>query len=42
MYKQLDWNGWAFWKFEYDIYPGEGEKEHITNNLMNGFLSRAE
>ena len=42
MYKQLDWNGWAFWKFEYDIYEGEGEKEHITNNLMNGFLNRAE
>jgi len=42
MYKMIDWEGWAFWKFEYDIYEGEGEKEHITNNLMNGFLSRAE
>jgi len=42
MYKKIDWNGWAFWKFEYDIYEGEGEKEHVANNLMNGFLSRAE
>ena len=42
MYKMLDWKGWAFWKFEYDIYEGEGAQEHITNNLMNGFLNRAE
>lgn len=42
MYKDLDWDGWAFWRFEYDILPKEGEKEHVANNLMNGFLSRAE
>lgn len=42
MYKMLDWNGWAFWKLEYDIYEGEGAQEHIANNLMNGFLNRAE
>ena len=42
MYKMLDWEGWSFWRFEYDIYDGEGAKEHITNNLMNGFISRAE
>lgn len=42
LYKILDWDGWAFWRFEYDILPKEGEKEHIANNLMNGFLSRAE
>lgn len=42
MYQKIDWEGWSFWKFEYDIYEGEGEKEHIANNLMNGFLSRAE
>jgi hypothetical protein len=42
MYKMLDWEGWSFWRFEYDIYEGEGAKEHITNNLMNGFISRAE
>lgn len=41
-YKMIDWEGWSFWKFEYDIYEGEGAKEHMTNNLMNGFLSRAE
>merc|ERR1712070_205538 len=39
MYKILDWDGWAFWRFGYDILPKEGEKEHIANNLMNGFLS---
>jgi len=42
MYKMLDWDGWSFWRFEYDILPDEGKKEHIANNLMNGFLSRAE
>lgn len=42
MYKMLDWKGWAFWKLEYDIYEGEGAQEHVANNLMNGFLSRAE
>ena len=42
MYKILDWEGWSFWRFEYDIYEGEGAKVHITNNLMNGFISRAE
>ena len=41
-YKMLDWEGWSFWRLEYDIYEGEGEKLHICNNLMTGFLSRAE
>ena len=41
-YKMLDWEGWAFWRLEYDIYEGEGDKLHICNNLMGGFLSRAE
>lgn len=41
-YKMLDWDGWSFWHLHYDIYEGEGDKEHITNNLMNGFLNRAE
>ena len=41
-YKMLDWEGWTFWHFHYDKYEGEGEKLHITNNMMNGFLSRAE
>jgi len=41
-YKMLDWNGWSFWHLHYDIYEGEGDKQHITNNLMAGFMSRAE
>jgi hypothetical protein len=41
-YKGLDWEGWSFWFFHYDIYEGEGDKLHITKNLMTGFLSRAE
>lgn len=41
-YTQLDWEGWSFWYFYYEKYTGEGEKLHVTNNLMNGFLSRAE
>ena len=43
-YKMNDWseNGWSFWHFHYDIYEGEGDKLHICNNLMAGFMSRAE
>jgi elongation factor 1-gamma len=41
-YKQLDWEGWSFWHLKYDIYEGEGDKLHITSNLLTGFLSRAE
>lgn len=42
MYEMLDWEGWSLWRIEYDIYPGEGDKIHKCNNLMGGFLSRAE
>jgi len=41
-YKQMDWEGWSFWRLEYDIYEGEGAKEHITKNLLGGFINRAE
>ena len=42
MYKQLDWEGWAFWHMTYDIMDYERtDKEHILNNLLDGFLSRA-
>jgi elongation factor 1-gamma len=41
-YKMLDWEGWSFWHFYYQKYTGEGEVLHVTNNLMNGFLNRAE
>lgn len=41
-YEMLDWEGWSFWHLIYDIYEGEGDKLHVCNNLMGGFLSRAE
>ena len=41
-YKDLDWEGWAFWHLHYEKYGDEGEKLHVTNNLLGGFLSRAE
>lgn len=41
-YEMLDWDGWSFWRIEYDIYPGEGDKYHVCNNLLSGFLMRAE
>ena len=41
-YGKLDWDGWAFWHLDYDILPKEGEKHHIANNLMTGFMSRAQ
>lgn len=41
-YEMLDWEGWSFWYLHYDKYEGEGVKLHVTNNLLTGFMSRAE
>jgi len=41
-YEQLDWEGWSFWFLHYDKYGSEGTVLHVTNNLLSGFLSRAE
>jgi len=41
-FKMLDWEGWAFWHFHYEKYGKEGTVLHVTNNLMGGFLNRAE
>ena len=41
-YKMLDWEGWSFWHIAYEKYEGEGVKLHVTNNLLTGFMSRAE
>lgn len=41
-YEMLDWEGWSFWRLQYDVYEGEGAKEHMINNLLTGFLNRAE
>ena len=33
--------GLSFWKLQYDKYsPKEGEKVHICNNMLNGFIQR--
>ena len=40
--KELDWAGWSFWHFHYEKYGSEGTKLHVTNNMLTGFLSRAE
>ena len=41
-YKMLDWEGWSFWHFHYEKYGDEGTLLHVTNNLLTGFMSRAE
>jgi len=41
-YKMLDWEGWSFWFLHYEKYKSEGKLLHVTNNLLGGFLSRAE
>ena len=39
----MTFNGrWSFWKIEYDMYPGEGEKLFMTKNLAGGFIQRLE
>lgn len=39
---KLDKEGWSFWELNYIKYPGEGEQLWKTNNLLNGFIQRAE
>uniref|UniRef100_A0A7S3JJA6 Glutathione transferase n=1 Tax=Euplotes harpa TaxID=151035 RepID=A0A7S3JJA6_9SPIT len=39
---KLDRAGWSFWDLRYIKYKGEGEKLYKTNNLLNGFIQRAE
>jgi elongation factor 1-gamma len=41
-YKQIDWNGWSYWFFHYEKFGKEGQVLFSTNNLVTGFLSRAE
>lgn len=41
-YKNLDWEGWSFWHLHYDKIEGEGLKLHVTNNMLGGFMNRAE
>ena len=39
---RLDKAGWSFWDLRYIKYTGEGEVLYKTNNLLNGFIQRAE
>jgi elongation factor 1-gamma len=41
-YKQIDWDGWSYWFFHYEKFGKEGQVLFSTNNLVTGFLSRAE
>ena len=41
-YKMIDWEGWSFWFFHYEKFGKEGQVLFSTNNLVTGFLSRAE
>lgn len=40
--ERLDRNAWSFWDLRYIKYKGEGEHLYKTNNLLNGFIQRAE
>lgn len=42
MIKQVDWDGFAFWHLHYDKLDTECKQVHVTNNLLNGFLQRAD
>ena len=39
---RLDRDGWSFWDLRYIKYKNEGQKLYKTNNLLNGFIQRAE
>jgi elongation factor 1-gamma len=40
--EKLDKEGWSFWDLRYIKYKGEGEFLYKTENLLDGFLQRAE
>lgn len=39
---KFDRAGWSFWDLKYIKYKTEGKELYKTNNLLNGFLQRAE
>lgn len=40
--ERFDRKGWSIWDMKYNKYTGEGEFLYKTNNLLNGFIQRAE
>ena len=42
LWKNWDANAFSFWKLRYDKLPSEGKVVYLTNNLMSGFLDRAD
>jgi elongation factor 1-gamma len=42
LWQNWDENAFSFWHLTYDKLPSEGKKLFLTNNLMNGFLDRAD
>lgn len=40
--EKFDREGWSIWDLQYIKYKGEGELLYKTNNLLNGFIQRAE
>jgi elongation factor 1-gamma len=42
LFAKFDSEGFSFWYAAYEKYEGEGEKLYLTQNLMNGFLQRAD
>jgi elongation factor 1-gamma len=42
LWKNWDNNAFSFWRIRYDKLPSEGQVVYLTNNLMNGFMDRAD
>lgn len=42
LWANWDEKAFSFWYLKYDKLPSEGKKSFLTNNLMNGFLDRAD
>lgn len=42
LWDNFDENAFSFWHLTYDKLPSEGKKLFLTNNLMNGFIDRAD
>jgi elongation factor 1-gamma len=41
-WKVFDPKGYSIWYLDYEMYDDEGQVLHLTINLMNGFLQRAD
>lgn len=41
-WENFDAEGWSLWHIKYDVYEDEGAKCHMMENMLEGFMQRAD